>query len=202
MAHPCMKTLAVLCRGAARGPQRSTYNHWHLEFATGHIMNLGGLVHNLIHRQANEVPKHDVHDRVHAGHGSSYPQTRNAGFRNRRIDHSFWPKFIHQAREHFEWRPGFGYVFTDNEYTPVTTHLLGQSFANGLAKRNFPYRLAFVGRGKGGGKPRPYISRPSLLRVKHRHPDLPRLHLETARPAQIGLLPRLRYVPVALAFQK
>src|SRR6266567_6692275 len=160
MAHPRVKTLAVLCRGTASGPRGSTYNHWHLEFAAGHIMDLGSLVHNLIHRQANEVPEHDVHNRAHAGHGPSYPQTRNASFRNRRIDHPLWPKFIHQAREHFEWRPSFGYIFTDNEYTRVTTHLFGQSLANGLAKRNFPYLLAFPGGGitcHPGRVPHPYM---------------------------------------------
>src|SRR5215469_78929 len=123
MAHPRVKALAVLCRGTASGSQCSTYDYWHLKFATGHVMNLGSLVHNLIHRQADEVPKHDIHNRAHAGHGSSYPQTRNTSFRNRRIDHPPWSKFIHQTGEHFEWRPGFGYVFTDNEYTRVTTHL-------------------------------------------------------------------------------
>src|SRR5436189_3502644 len=141
MAHPRVKTLAVLCRGAASSPQGSAYNHWHLEFAARHVMDLGSLVRNLIHRQTYEVPEHNVHYRAHAGHGSSYPQTRDTGFRNWRIDHPLWPKFIHQAREHFEWRPGFGYIFTDNEYTRVTTHLFGQSFADGLAKCNFPYLL-------------------------------------------------------------
>ena len=83
MADPGMQALAVLRGGAARRAQRRAHHQRHFELATGHIVNLRRLIDDLIHRQPNEVAKHDVNDRAHAGHRAADSQAGDASLGDR-----------------------------------------------------------------------------------------------------------------------
>jgi hypothetical protein len=49
-------------------------------------MDLGGLVHQLIHDKRQEVTKHDLEDRTQTGHGGANRNAECAGFGDRRVD--------------------------------------------------------------------------------------------------------------------
>src|SRR5258706_15731497 len=141
MADPGMQALTVLCRRAACSSQSRPHDYRYLEFAAGHIMHLGGLVRNLIHRQPDEVAEHQVHHRAHAGHGTTYSQPGDACFRDRRVDYTSRTKFFDQPGKDLERRSGLGHIFTNDKYGWVTAHLFGQRFTNGLGKRDLAHAL-------------------------------------------------------------
>ena len=96
-------------------PRVVLQDHRHFEFAAGHVVNLGRLIHELIHRQSDEIPKHDVYHRSHPGHGGADADAAYAGFGDGRIDDAFRAKFFHQAGKHFERSSGFGDILADDE---------------------------------------------------------------------------------------
>ena len=125
MTDPGVQTLAMLRTCAARGSQGGSYHQWHLELATGHIVNLGRLVHDLVHCQRDEITKHDVDNGAHTGHRSADAQAGNTCFRDGCIDHARGPKFFDQAREYFEWCTGLRYVFAHDKYAWIAAHFFG-----------------------------------------------------------------------------
>ena len=115
----------MLCGGAASSAQRSAHNHWHFELPTGHIVDLGCLVHDLVHRQRDEIAEHDIDDGTHARHSSTHAHASDAGFRNRRINDTRGTKLFNQACKHFEWRASLGYIFAHDKYTRVAPQFFG-----------------------------------------------------------------------------
>src|SRR5213080_3709476 len=103
MTDPGVQTLAMLRTGTARGSQGGSYHQWHPELATGHIVDLGRLVHDLVHCQRDEITKHDVDDGAHTGHRSPHAQ----------------------AGEYFEWCTGLGHVFAHDKYAWIAAHFFG-----------------------------------------------------------------------------
>src|SRR5260221_10814745 len=102
MADPGMQALAMLRRSTARRAQRGTHDHWHFELATRHVMHLRRLVKDLVHRQTDEVTKHNIYDWTHARHGCTDAHTSNTLLRNRRVNHTLGAKLFDQPGKHFE----------------------------------------------------------------------------------------------------
>ena len=88
-------------------------------------MHLRSLVHDLIHRQRDEITEHDVDYGTHAGHGTPHSQSGNTCFRDRCINHTRGPKLFDQSYKHLESSAGFGHIFAHDENTWITTHFLG-----------------------------------------------------------------------------
>src|SRR5215831_4038025 len=134
MAHPGMQALAVLGRGTPGGAESSTDYQWYPKLASRHIVNLGSLVYDLVHRQPNEITKHNVDDGAHTGHSRSNPKTADAGLRDGRIDHALRAEFLNESREYFEWRPRFGDILTHDKNGRISAQLFSQGFADRLTK--------------------------------------------------------------------
>src|SRR5437588_381713 len=79
-----------------------------------HVMNLGGLIHHLVHGQGEEVAKHDIDDGAHAGHRRADGHAGEAGFGDRGVDHAVPAELFHQSGKNFEWRPRFGHIFGED----------------------------------------------------------------------------------------
>ena len=60
-------------------------------------MDLGGLVHHLVHGQRDEVAEHDVDHGTHSRHGRAHSEPSEAGFRNWGVQHPVFAKFFQQA---------------------------------------------------------------------------------------------------------
>ena len=69
MAEPGVQDSGYAGRRNARGTEGCAQDHRHFELAAGHVMDLRRLIHDLIHRQSDEIAEHDVHHRPHPGHG-------------------------------------------------------------------------------------------------------------------------------------
>jgi hypothetical protein len=128
----------MLRRGTPRGAQRSAQHHGYLPLSAGHVVNLGGLIHHLVHHEGQEVTEHDVDHRAHSGHRGAHANARKSGLGNGRVDHAAGAKFFYQSRQHFEWRTGLGDVFAQDAHAGIAAHLFCEGFAHGLGKRQFP----------------------------------------------------------------
>ena len=135
VAEPGVQRLRMLRGRAARGAQRGSHHQRRFPLAARHVMNLGGLVHHLVHGEPDEIAEHDVDHRTHAGHRGAHGNAGEAGFRNRRVEHALGAELFHQAGEHFERMARFGDVFAQNEDARIAAHLFGQRFADGLRER-------------------------------------------------------------------
>ena len=101
-------------------------------------MHLGGLIHQLVHCQRQEIAEHDVDNRSQTRHRRSHSHPREARFRDRRVHHSLSAEFLHQTRQHFERRSRFRDVFPKNAHARIAAHLFRERFADGLRKRQLP----------------------------------------------------------------
>ena len=130
----------MLRGGTARRAQRRPQDHRHFPLAARHVVDLGRLVHHLVHGQRREIAEHDVDDRTHAGHRRADADAGEARFGDRRIEHALGAEFLDQPGEHLERRARFGDVFAHDEHARVAAHLFGQRFADRLRKREFALR--------------------------------------------------------------
>jgi hypothetical protein len=69
VGEPRLEALRVLRRGPGAGPERGPQHHRHAGGAAEHVVDLGGLVDDLVHRLVGEVGELDLHDRTHPGEG-------------------------------------------------------------------------------------------------------------------------------------
>ena len=137
VAEPGMQRLRVLRGRAARRAQRGAHHHRHFPLSARHVVDFGGLIHHLVHGEADEIAEHDVDHRTHAGHRGAHGDAGESGFGNRRVEHALGAEFFHQAGENFERSARFGDVFAHNEDARVAAHLFGQRLADGLRERQF-----------------------------------------------------------------
>ena len=140
MAQPSVQRLRVLRRRPPRGPKCRAQHHRHFPRSAGHVVNLGRLVHQLIHRQRQKIPKHDVHNGPQAGHRRAHAHSRESRLRNWRIKNALRPKFFHQSGQHLEGCSRLRHVFSKNAHARIAPHLLRKRFADRLRKCQFPDR--------------------------------------------------------------
>ena len=103
-------------------------------------MDLGRLVHHLVHDQADEVAEHDVDDRPKPGHGRAHSKARKSRFRDGRIDHAIGAEFRGKTGEHLERGARFGDIFSQQEDARIAAHFLGDGFADGFPQGYFTLR--------------------------------------------------------------
>src|SRR5260221_302153 len=135
-----MQRLRVLRRRPPRRPQRSPQHHRHFPRSTRHVVNFRRLVHQLIHRQRQKIPEHDVHNRPQTSHRRAHAHPGKPRLRNRCIQHALRPKLFHQSGQHLERRPCLRHVFSKNAHARIAPHLFRQCFAHRLRKCQFPNR--------------------------------------------------------------
>ena len=85
------------------------------QLAARHVVDLGGLVHELIHDQRQEVAEHDVDDGPHAGHRGADADAGEPGLRDRRVDDALRAELVDEPLEHLERRAGLGDVLAHQE---------------------------------------------------------------------------------------
>ena len=100
-------------------------------------MNLGGLIHHLVHREGQEVAEHDVDHRAHAGHRRADTYAGETSFGDGRIDDAVGAEFFDESGEDFERCAGLRDVFAEDADAGIAAHLFGESFAHGLRECQF-----------------------------------------------------------------
>ena len=112
----------------------------HLYLSAGHVAHLGSLVYDLVHDQCDEIPKHDLRDGVHAGHGRPDRQAHVTLLTERSIDDAIRAIFLEQPLGAAEYAAPGADIFAQHEDGLVTSHLLVQGFTDRLSKSQFTRR--------------------------------------------------------------
>src|SRR5439155_23311842 len=101
--HPPSSTLfpyTTLFRSRpASGTHGGAHDHRNFPFAARHVMNLGGLIHHLVHDQRREVAEHDIDDRPHTRHRRADGNSGETGFRYGRVHYALCTEFLDQSAE-------------------------------------------------------------------------------------------------------
>ena len=120
-----------MLRGRTPGcTQCRAQHHRHLELAAGHIVGLGRLVDELVHRQRDKVAEHNVHNRAHPGDRGTNTEASNTRFGDGRIDDALCAEFIDHAGEHFEDGAGFSHILADDKDARIAAHLFADRLAD------------------------------------------------------------------------
>ena len=96
VAEPGLEALAVLGGVAAAGALLGPDDHRHLGLAAEHVAQLGRLVDDRLHRQADEVDVHDLGDRSGAGRGRADGDGGDDLLGDRRVAHARRPELLDQ----------------------------------------------------------------------------------------------------------
>src|SRR5216684_6225951 len=79
------EALAMLCTELMACALRCAYNHRHLGVAAEHVMNLGGVVDDLIDREQAEIDRHQLDNWLEPAHRGADSGADYREFRNRRV---------------------------------------------------------------------------------------------------------------------
>ncbi len=131
---PGVKRLRVLGGRTSRGPERRSHDQRDLPRASRHVMNLRGLIDQLIHHQSQEIPEHDVDDRPQTRHRGSDANAGESSLGDWGIDDTLLSELLHEARQHLERGSRFGNVFPENTHPWIAAHLFCQGLPDGLAE--------------------------------------------------------------------
>ena len=150
--EPRLELLRVLCSGrparTTLGPDRQR----DLELAAGHVPVLGGLVHDLLHRESREVLVHDLDDRAHALHGRADTRAHDRHLRDRGVAHTLGAELLQHALGDAHRAAHLGDVLAHDEDVRVAPHGLDHDVPDRLAIRRLRH-LTLLGRRGAGLRP-------------------------------------------------
>src|SRR5713226_8995521 len=138
VADPRLQALAVLRGGAARRSERRAHDERHLQLAARHVVDLRRLVAELVHDERQKVAEHDVDDGAQARHRSADTEPRDAGLRDRRVEHALRSELLDETREHLERRSGLRDVLADDEDGRVAAQLFRERLVDRLPEAQLP----------------------------------------------------------------
>ena len=93
-----------------------------LQLSTRHVMQLGGVVDELVHRQSNEVDEHDFHHRPESGSCRANSESHDRSFADGCVDHTVLAESFGKSGGDTE-RPAQSDVFTKEIDRWVAAHL-------------------------------------------------------------------------------
>ena len=103
-------------------------HHRQLDVPARHVGVLGQMVVDLVHADAKEVNKHQLHDRPQAGSGRASGGADEGGLRNRGVHDAVFAELLQQPAGGAKNAAISTNVFPHDEHRVVTLHFLG----NGL----------------------------------------------------------------------
>src|SRR5229473_5003767 len=133
MQEISFEALAMLCTELMARALRCAYNHRHLGVAAEHVMNLGGVVDDLIDREQTKVDCHQFDDRLESTHRGPDSRSDDREFRDRRVTHTFFAVDGEKAVGDLERAAKIADLLAHDEYTLIAVEFLAQ----GLVER-FP----------------------------------------------------------------
>src|SRR6266436_2760912 len=120
------EALAMLCTELMARALRCAYNHRHLGVATEHVMNLGGVVDDLIDREQTKVDRHQLDDRLEPAHRGADSRADYREFRNRRVTHALFAVDGEQPVGDLECAAEVADLLAHDEYTLIAVEFLAQ----------------------------------------------------------------------------
>src|SRR5712692_532210 len=76
---------------------RRTNNEGDWALTTKHVVDFRGVIHNFIHREDDEIDRHNLHHGTQSKHRSTSSHSYKTIFTNWRIHHSFRTKFLQET---------------------------------------------------------------------------------------------------------
>ena len=132
MAQQSFKRLTVL--GSCRQSAATSSGDGHRQrcVSTEHVLQLGGLVDDLVKGHADEVHEHQVNDGAQASNGCANTKTNNGLFADGRVNNTLLTKLCLQTSEGSEDSTKCTDVFARAEYVGVGFHHLRYGFIESL----------------------------------------------------------------------
>ena len=96
VGEPPVEGLRVLGRELIARPVGRADDHRALHQAAEHVVDLGGVVDDLVHGHQDEVERHDLHDRALAEHGGPDRGAHEAFLGDRRVADAIGPPLLQQ----------------------------------------------------------------------------------------------------------
>ena len=147
-----IEALAVLRGGAEAGAVHGADHHRGHRLAAEHVLELGGLVEDLVEADPHEVDEHQLGDGAQPGGGGTHGGTDEAALGDRRIQHAIAAELGHQPLGDTERAaPGVvlaggtqaaGDVLAHDDDAMIALHLLGEGLVDRLT-------VALLGHGPG-----------------------------------------------------
>src|SRR6185312_15228983 len=109
---------------------RPTNDHRHRH--TRAPVHLACHVDDLVEATGDEVDELHLRNGTHAHQGRPYSGTDDGRFRHRRIYHALGTKLLQETGAYFECAAVRAYIFSQEEYGLITSHLFANSLANGF----------------------------------------------------------------------
>ena len=131
--EPGLELLRVLRPGRPPGPALRADRERHLHLPPGHRPVLRRLVHELLHRDGEEVLVHDLDDRAHALDRRADAAADDRHLGDRRVAHAAGPELVEQTLRHRHRAAHLGDVLAHDEDALVLTKRLAERLAHGLA---------------------------------------------------------------------
>ena len=139
MAQQCFKRLTVLGSCGQSATTSSGDGHGQSCVSAEHVLQLGGLVDDLVESHTDEVHEHQVDDWTQASDRCANAKTNNGLFADGRVNNALLTKLGLQASEGSEDSTKGTDVFTGAEYVGVGFHHLRNGFIESLCVREFAF---------------------------------------------------------------
>jgi hypothetical protein len=124
--QPGFQALRMLRPGAQAAAVRRAQHHRHAALATEHEARLGGLVHEGVHRQRDEVHEHDLDHRAQARQRRAHCGGDDARLGDRGVEHALRPELVEQAARGLERAAGRTDVLAHHDHARVGGHAVAQ----------------------------------------------------------------------------
>jgi hypothetical protein len=96
-------------------------------------VDLGGLIHHLVHDQRAEVSEHDVDYGTQSRHRGANPDSGKSRFRNGSIDHAIGSKLLNHPIQDLERCASLGDILAHDEHAGIPPHFFGERLPDGFA---------------------------------------------------------------------
>src|SRR5216683_1686009 len=130
------EALAMLCTELMARALRCAYDHRHLGMAAEHVMNLGGVVDNLIDREQAEIDRHQLDNRLEPAHRGADSGADDREFRNRRVTHALFAVDGKQPVGDLECTAEVTDLLAHDEYTLIAVEFLAQGLVERFSVSN------------------------------------------------------------------
>jgi len=132
MREPDFQVLRMSSRQLIAPPTWGANDQRNGALSTKHRIDFRGVIDNLIHRQDDEIDRHDLHNRAQPQHGGPRGHADKAIFYNRRVHHSLGAELLEQPGCDFIRALEDRNLLTEEEHVFIAQQFIAQAVMEGL----------------------------------------------------------------------
>ncbi len=134
-----LEALTVLGTGGEPGSPHRGDRQRQRGVAAEHVLELRGLIRELVHRDKHEVHEHQVDDRTESHDCGADAEADDRLLRDRRVDHPALAEPFEEAVEVVEDASGAADILASDEHIRIFVHHLGQTLVERLEVAEMPF---------------------------------------------------------------